>query len=136
MGPCRKGRLAKKASESYGHPFSIADLENLPKAINSPVAVFYYGDKAKAVNVITDILVNGKNILVGIAINPEVKGSRLGINSVRTVFPKDVSEWENWARQGIVFGWEKVETADNTRNPGDVTTASTHNIVKNFANGK
>jgi len=112
-------RLAEKASENYGHPFNIVDLKNLPKAINDPIAVFSYGDKTKAVNVITEIEINGKNILVGIAINPEVNGKKLNINSVRTVFPKDFSEWENWISQGKVLylNKEKMETARQPQKP-------------------
>jgi len=93
-------RLTEKASENYRHPFNIANLKDLPKAINNPIAVFSYGDKTKAVNIITEIETNGKNILVGIALNPEVNGKKLNINSVRTVFPKDISEWKNWIIQG------------------------------------
>jgi hypothetical protein len=54
------------------------------------------------------------------------------------VFPKDVLEWENWIRQGkaLYLDKEKVEAVANTRNPGDVATASTHNIIKNFPDVK
>jgi len=112
-------RLAEKTSENYGHPFNIADLKNLPKAINDPIAVFSYGDKTKAVNIITEIEVNRKNILVGIALNPEINGKKLNINSIRTVFPKDFSEWENWINQGkaLYLNEEKMETARQPQTP-------------------
>jgi hypothetical protein len=112
-------RLAKKASKDYGHPFDIAELKNLPKAINDPIAVFSYGDRTKAVNVITEIEADGKNILVGIALNPEVNGKNLNINSIRTVFPKDFSEWENWISQGkaLYLNKEKMEAACQPQKP-------------------
>jgi len=71
------------------------------------------------VNVITEIEINGKNILVGIAINPEVNGKKLNINSVRTVFPKDFSEWENWISRGkaLYLNKEKMETARQPQTP-------------------
>jgi len=112
-------RLAEKASENYGHPFNIADLKNLPKAINNPIAVFSYGDKTKAVNIITEIEINRKNILVGIALNPEVNGKKLNINSIRTVFPKDFSEWKNWIIQGktLYLNEKRMEAASQPQTP-------------------
>ena len=112
-------RLAEKASENYRHPFNIAILKNLPKAINDPIAVFSYGDKTKAVNIITEIEANRKNILVGIALNPEINGKKLNINSVRTVFPKDFSEWENWINQGkaLYLNEEKMKAASQPQTP-------------------
>jgi hypothetical protein len=112
-------RLTEKASENYRHPFNIAELKNLPKAINDPIAVFSYGDKTKAVNVITEIKAESKNILVGIALNPEINGKKLNINSIRTIFPKDFSEWENWISQGkaLYLNEGKMEAARQPQTP-------------------
>jgi hypothetical protein len=92
--------LAYKSSEAYRHPFNISEIKNLPELINDPIAVFAYGDKTKAVNVITKIEKNCKNILVGISLNPEINGNKLNVNSIRTIFPKDTYEWKNWISQG------------------------------------
>jgi hypothetical protein len=92
------------------HPFHIGDVKDLPKRINDPLAVFSYGDSTKMVNIITEIEYEGKNFLVGVALNPIVKNNKLDINSVRNVFPKDLVEWVNWINQskGLYLNKEKV----------------------------
>jgi hypothetical protein len=132
--------LTLKSSKEYGHPFNIATIKNLPNLINDPIAVFAYGDKNKAMNVITEIEKDGENLLVGISLNPEVKNKRLDIHSVRTIFPKDISEWKNWIDQGktLYLNKEKVlELLNNHRTPVDVDNNSNIvNIVKNFEKSK
>ena len=117
-------RLAYKASENYHHTFHISEVKNLPKAINSPLAVFAYGDRTKAINIITEMEKNGKNFLAGIALNPEVNGKTLNIHSIRTVFPKDTFEWINWINQdkALYVNKEKVLglLLANSRLPEDV----------------
>ena len=116
-------RLAYKASENYHHTFSILEVKNLPKAINYPLAVFAYGDKTKAVNIITEIEKNWKNFLVGISLNPEINGLKLNVHSVRTVFPKDILEWTNWIchSKALYLNKEKVlSLLANPRLPEDV----------------
>jgi hypothetical protein len=49
-------KLYEKANNPE-HPYDIAEVKNLPKSINNPLAVFSYGDKAKAINIITEITV-------------------------------------------------------------------------------
>jgi len=94
--------LTEKADPNYKnyHPFALQEIKDLPKYMNAPIAICAYGDKTKAINIITEIRQNGKNFLVGIALNPEINGNKLNINSVRTVFPKDIHEWQNWINQG------------------------------------
>jgi len=62
------------------------------------------------INIITKIKRNGKNFLVGISLNPTVKGKKLEIHSVRNVFPKDTIEWINWINQnkGLYFNKKEV----------------------------
>ncbi len=126
-------RLAYKADKNNRHPFNISEIKDLPNAVNDPIAVFAYGDKTKAVNVITEIEKDGKNFLVGIALNPQVKGEKLNINSIRTVFPKDIPEWKNWIDQGkaTYINKEKVKRFEaNPRTPEDVTTNPTNEYNK------
>ncbi|MDR1089939.1 MAG: hypothetical protein LBL79_02595 [Prevotella sp.] len=149
----KSDRLAEKASENYihAHPFDLSEVKDLPKSITNPMAIFSYGDKEKAVNLITEIEKNGKKFLVGISLNPVVKGKALEINSVRNVFPKDTHEWVNWINQGkgLYFNKEKVlNFLTNSRHPADVAfgfpdeSGATRNsklsdatkIVENFEN--
>jgi len=101
--------LSRKANDSR-HPFDVWDVRDLPRAVNDPLAVFSYGDSKKMINIITEIKRDGKNFLVGISLNPAVKGEKLEIHSVRNVFPKDTIEWINWINQnkGLYFNKEKV----------------------------
>jgi hypothetical protein len=83
-------RLAVKASESYGHPFSIANLLNLPKAINEPIMIFNSakGDGSKVI--LLDLQCKGSNYVAIVRV--QYKGSGRGnpqINDIRSIYPKD-----------------------------------------------
>lgn len=82
------------------HTYSLETVKNLVKAIQKPWAIFAYGDKAKSQNLIIGIEDNGRQFLVGLSINPTVKGRSLEINSIRNVFPKNNHEWVNWISEG------------------------------------
>ncbi|MDR2813618.1 MAG: hypothetical protein LBB79_03040 [Prevotellaceae bacterium] len=87
-----KSEKLKEKSSDPNHLYDISEVKDLPKAINNPLAAFTYGDSAKAVNLIVEIEHQGKNFLVGISLNPTVKGEKLNINDIRNVFPKDTHE--------------------------------------------
>jgi hypothetical protein len=136
----RAEKLAEKAHENYGHPFDLLDVKDLPKAVQNPLAVFSYGDKSKAVNIITEIEKNEKKFLAGMALNPEVGGRNIDIHSIRTIFPKDTHEWITWINQGkgVYFNKEKtLGLLANRRHPADVAETalkSATKIVQNFQN--
>jgi hypothetical protein len=125
--------LTEKADPNHKnyHPFNLSEIKDLPRYINDPVAIVAYGDKTKAVNIITEIKQDEKTFLVGLALNPEVDGKKININSVRTVFPKDIPEWQRWIKQGkalYINQAKKERLLANPRCPEDVTTAFTNNI--------
>ncbi|MEE1235450.1 MAG: hypothetical protein UHS50_07190, partial [Bacteroidaceae bacterium] len=135
-------RLDAKAT-SYGHDFDLKEIKDLVKALDNPVAVFAYGDKAKAQNIIVEIQHNGANFVVGLSIRPSVKGQVLDVNSIRNVFPKKNAEWLNWISQGkaLYLDKEKIQTLiDQQRtNLADVEYLdldSVAKIVENFENPK
>jgi hypothetical protein len=116
--------LLRKATV-YGHDFSLLEIVDLPKLIQNPLAVFAYGDKKKAQNILIEVeSKNGKKFLVGISLNPKISGKNIEVNSVRNVFPKDTHEWVNWIGQGkgLYYDKEKVlKILDQQRiNPADV----------------
>lgn len=82
------------------HAYNLETLRNLVYAIQKPWAIFSYGDRSKAQNMIIGIEDNGRQFLVGISINPTLKGRVLEINSIRNVFPKNNHEWVNWINEG------------------------------------
>lgn len=99
-------RLFEKSTDA-AHPFDIENIGGLVIAIQSPIAIFSYGNKTKAQNLIVEISSNGKNFIVGISLNPQINGHTLSINSVRNVFPKDTAEWLHWIEQGKLLYADK-----------------------------
>ena len=103
-------RLMQKAT-SYGHDFDLSEVKDLVKALQNPIAVFAYGNKTKAQNIIIPLQKDGKNFIVGLSLKPTVNGKALEINSIRNVFPKNNSEWLNWISQGkaLYLDKEKIQ---------------------------
>ncbi|MDR1459039.1 MAG: hypothetical protein LBI60_02355, partial [Bacteroidales bacterium] len=126
--------LLRKATV-YGHNFDLSEIKNLPEAIQNPLAVFSYGDKTKAQNILIEVeSKDGKKFIVGVSLNPNIKGKNIEVNSVRNVFPKDTHEWINWINQGkgLYFDKEKVlNFLDQQRiNPADVAFGLPENQVQ------
>ena len=99
-------RLAEKSGQR-NHMFDILDVAGLPKALWKPLAVFSYGDKAKAQNVIVSLKKDGKQFVVGIHFNQERRG--LLVNDIRGLFNKNNAEWLNWISQGKSLYLNKTE---------------------------
>ena len=104
-------RLMEKSS-NFGHDYELSELKDLVKAINNPIAIFAYGDKNKAQNIVVEIQHEGKNFIIGLSIRPTVGGQVLDINSIRNVFPKDNAEWLNWIAQGKALYIDKERVQD------------------------
>lgn len=135
-------RLQDKAT-LFDHNFELYEVKDLVKALQNPLAVFSYGDKTKAQNIIVPLQKNGKNFIVGLSLNPTVGGKALEINSIRNVFPKDNSEWLNRISQGkaLYLDKEKIQTliAQQRTNLADVEYLdldSAAKVVENFENPK
>ena len=135
-------RLQDKAT-LFDHDFDLSEVKNLVRALQTPLAIFEYGDRSKAQNVIVPLQKDGKKFIVGLSLNPTVGGRSLEINSIRNVFPKDNSEWLNWINQGkaLYIDKEKIQTLiDQQRtNLADVDYLdldSVTKIVKGFVNPK
>ncbi len=135
-------RLQDKAT-LFDHNFELYEVKDLVKALQNPLAVFSYGDKTKAQNIIVPLQKDGKNFIIGLSLNPTVGGKALEINSIRNVFPKDNSEWLNWISQGkaLYLDKEKIQTliAQQRTNLADVEYLdldSAAKVVENFENPK
>ena len=128
------------------HPYDYTEVYDLVKHIQKPLAIFEYGDKDKAQNLMIGISQNvadGKQFLVGISIEPVVKGVKLPYNSVRNVFPKNFHDWIHWIAQGKLLrvdGRKEIQDIiDALRiNPVDYIDKDVLNsaakIVKDFEN--
>lgn len=98
--------LAEKAKQR-NHQFDLSDIKDLPIALQKPIAVFAYGNKDKAQNIIVAIERDEKKFVVGIHFNQERKG--LVVNDIRGIFNKDNAEWLNWINQGKALYLNKEE---------------------------
>ena len=112
-------------------------------AIQKPIAIFEYGDRNKSQNLIVEIQKDGKNFIIGLSLNPVVKGKALEINSVRNVFPKDNAEWLNWISQNklLYADKEKIQALIDKQqtNLADVNYLNLDDVakkVKDFENPK
>lgn len=135
-------RLESKSNQ-FGHDFALSEIKDLVKAINDPVAIFAYGDKEKAQNIIVEIQKEGNNFVVGLSIRPSVNGRVLEVNSIRNVFPKKNAEWLNWINQGklLYVDKEKIQNLINQQRTilADVEYLdldSAAKVVENFENPK
>ena len=129
-------KLAQKAAQ---HGFDINDVRNLAAAIQDPVAVFAYGDKDKAQNVIVEIVKDGKSFVVGVHFNQNHDG--ITISSIRGIFNKDNAEWLNWISQGklLYVNKEKIQTLidqqrTNLADVGYLDLEDVAKVVQNFEN--
>ena len=135
-------RLKAKAT-SYGHNFELSGIKNLVISLQHPLAVFAYGDKTKAQNIIISLQRGDNNFIVGMSLTPVVNGKRLEINSIRNVFPKKNSEWLNWITQGkaLYLDKEKIQTLIDQQRTilADVDYLdldSMAKVIENFENPK
>lgn len=131
--------LLKNHANLERHPFDILEIKNLVVALQHPVAVFRYGNPAKAQNVILEIQQDGKNFLVGVHFHQTLRGSE--ISDIRSVFPKPNQEWLNWIAQGklLYVDKEKIQALIDKRrmNPAEVGYLDLDfvtKIVKKFEN--
>ena len=107
--------LARKANDK-NHPFELSDVKNLVRLIQKPIAIFEYGDKSKAQNLMIGLSQadsEGKQFLVGLSLNPIINGRVLEINSVRNVFPKNYHDWIHWINQGKMLRVDNKEEIQN-----------------------
>ena len=133
-------RLAEKAGQR-NHELTISDVAGLPEAMQNPIAVFSYGNKGKAQNIIVEIERDGKNFIVGLHLNQRRQG--IEVNSIRGIFPKENAKWLNWVTQGklLYADKEKIQTLIDKQqtNLADVEYLdldSVANLLNSFENPK
>ena len=142
-------RLKIKARQG-NHPFEIMDILGLDKALQNPIAVFEYGEKEKAQNVIVNLEKDGKNFLVGVFFNQKKDGFE--VSSIRGLFNRDNLDWMRWIQQGkLIYGdKERIQVLANQQrtNLADVNSKeartlsdlyyldSLDNILQNFGDVK
>ena len=136
-----RAKTLKDHSEAPRHSFNLEEVRDLVTAMQNPIAIFYYGDKNKAQNVILDIAQGEKHFLVGVHFNKDTNITE--VSSIRGVFPKNSGEWLNWINQGklLYADKEKIQNliAQQRINPADLNYLdldSAANVIKDFPNPK
>ena len=131
-------RLAEKAAQR-NHEFELSDVKGLPEALENPIAIFSYGNKDKAQNIIVEIEKAGKKFVVGLHLNQDRRG--ILVNDIRGIFPKDNAEWLNWISQGKLLYVDKNKIQDlidkqrtNLAEVEYLDLDSITNLVKEFEN--
>ena len=130
-------RLSDKSMQA-NHPFELSEIENLPEAIQQPLAVFRSATHIGSYVVMTEIEHQGKNYVA--AIQTHRQKGRLEINDIRSIYPKNNGQIANWIDEGLLEYAETqkmVEWLSKQRsNSAEVRKLFNHatNIVNNFEN--
>lgn len=75
------------------HSFSVSELLDLPKYLQSPLMIYQWGEKAKSLIVITEIKREDQRITVALKI--ERSGKEIEINEIASVHGKDIDRLIN-----------------------------------------
>lgn len=133
-------RLSDKSMQE-NHPFDLSEIKNLPKAIQSPMAIFRSATRLGSFVVMTEIEHHGRNFVVAIQANRR-KG-RIEVNDIRSVhYRTSNSHIANWVTEGLLEYADKkrmVEWLSKQRyNSAEVRKLFNHatNIIQNFDNPK
>ncbi len=93
----------KNKSEQENHPFDLSEVENLPQAIQNPIAVFdsTKGNETKVI--LTELQTKkGDNYVVAMRVSNKGRGrNSIEINDIKSIYPKNhfegVLDWINSA---------------------------------------
>ena len=142
-------RLETKASKDYSsnHPFDLKNIQNLPQAISSPIAVFDSKTQPNSKVIFIELQQDGVNFVVAVKVHSQRANyqRKININSIRSVYPKDYTrDIINWINRGDLLRWANKEKILNwltqqQSNSADVDTpikdiSVATNIVNSFEN--
>jgi hypothetical protein len=103
-------RLRRK-SQQENHPFDLADMKNLPEAVQKPLAVFDSTTKDGSFVILTEIQQQEKNYVAVLQGNR--KNENIQINSIRSVYPKEsASAIAGWINSGLMKYADKNKMGD------------------------
>lgn len=138
-------RLLHKSNQE-NHPFSLSEVENLPRAIQNPLAVFRSATHIGSNVILTELRQGDKNFVVALQTNRQ-EGKVL-VNSVRSLHPRHTTNVLYWINEGLMDYVEKAKMGHwlqekkesrnllNSSIPADVRKSldSAAKIVQNFKN--
>ncbi|GHU95317.1 hypothetical protein FACS1894156_4740 [Bacteroidia bacterium] len=123
-------RLQIKAGEHYrqNHPFDLVEINDLPSAINSPIAVFDSTKKDNSKVILTELQHEDSNFIAILRVRHSANSRKLSVevNSVRSIYPKGnvlgIVDWIN--SKDELLRWIDKEKAMRF-----ISTQSTHLIA-------
>ena len=103
------GRLLNKSNQE-NHPFDLSEAENLPQAVQNPLAVFRSATRLGSNVILTELIQNGKNFVVAIEANRN--NGRILVNSIRSMHPRTNSNIINWINEGLMDYADKARMGE------------------------
>lgn len=91
------------------HGFALDELQDLPRAVANPIAVFNNYGTDENRSILTEMTIADKNILVSITVG---KGNDVDFNIVSSVFGKGKSNIIDWINKGYATYIDKKKTLD------------------------
>ncbi len=138
-------RLLHKSNQE-NHPFDLSEVENLPQAIQNPLAVFRSATHIGSNVILTELRQRDKNFVVALQTNRQE--GKVFVNSVRSVHPRHMTNILYWINMGLMDYADKMRLPQwlqekkeprnflNSSIPADVRKSldSAAKIVQNFKN--
>ena len=91
------------------HGFSLDELQDLPRAVANPMAVFNNYQTEGNRSILTNMTIGDKNVLVSVTVG---KGNDVDFNIVSSVFGKGKSNIIDWINKGYATYLDKKKTLD------------------------
>jgi hypothetical protein len=144
-------RLQNKAREEYrnAHPFDLAEVKDLPKAINKPIAVFDSTKKDESKVILTELQHNGSNFIAILRVSRSKEGRKINIevNDIRSIYPKEnisgVLDWINskdnlmkWVDKEKIMRFISTQSTNLIGGGNKAHLNSTTKVIQNFENPK
>jgi hypothetical protein len=127
-------KIIKKAKK---HGFKIKDLRDLPRAVANPIAVFK-GNVDRSFAILTEMEINGNNVLVSLSIG---KNSDIDFNIISSVYGKANNGVIEWINSGRLLYIDKEKAFNYLRISTPIVEAQsnqrliqTAKIIQNFEN--
>ena len=129
----------KLIAKAKKHGFDVNEVKDLPQFMDTPIMVFS-GSQPNSFAILTEMPLNGKNVLVSIGVG---KGVDVDFNIVTSVYGKKDDSIIRWINSGNLLYVDREKALNYLRIPAPIAGAqdnsellSATNIVENFENPK
>lgn len=129
----------KLIAKAKKHGFDVNEVKDLPQFMDTPIMVFS-GSQPNSFAILTEMPLNGKNVLVSIGVG---KGVDVDFNIVTSGYGKKDDSIIRWINSGNLLYVDREKALNYLRIPAPIAGAqdnsellSATNIVENFENPK